>query len=295
MISLAVDKSFTYAAGGGIGASPLICIWDISSGEIIAKISGLHKRSINALAFSPDGRYIVSVGGDNNHRIAVYECHSGRLVASTEGDTNRILCCAWGEQSACGGFHIATGGMKHMKLWTLSGSSLSFKQALWGASGRPTVVALEYLSPSSNAAPSQLLAATAGGDVFRFSSPSSKAKHSKGHAGSVYALSASPVSSDGTQLVASGGRDGKLCIWKANGELVGSVQACASPGLFVALAVSPLHTEPSLVSRVCWRSCWRVRRSVHATSGWHVQCRCWHSSRRSEDVCKRDREQRVGW
>jgi WD40 repeat protein len=53
--------------------SPSIMIWEVSSKNVLVTLKGKHVRKITALDFSPDGRFLVSIGGDEMHMVAVYD------------------------------------------------------------------------------------------------------------------------------------------------------------------------------------------------------------------------------
>jgi WD40 repeat protein len=53
------------AAGGGLGESAPICLWDTLTGEEIRKFQ-FATRSVYGLAFAPDGRTLASGGGDSS-------------------------------------------------------------------------------------------------------------------------------------------------------------------------------------------------------------------------------------
>ena len=52
-----------------------------------------HAGSVNAVAYSPDGRRIVS--GGNDHTIRVWDAKSGKLLQRLEGHTNYVLSVAY--------------------------------------------------------------------------------------------------------------------------------------------------------------------------------------------------------
>lgn len=50
-----------------------IYIWRASTQEVVAKISGFHRRAVRNLAFSPSGAKLLSLGEDDHHSAAVYD------------------------------------------------------------------------------------------------------------------------------------------------------------------------------------------------------------------------------
>lgn len=47
------------------GAAGVVRLWDFGSATALAEAAG-HSRPINAVAFSPDGRQVVSIGEDGS-------------------------------------------------------------------------------------------------------------------------------------------------------------------------------------------------------------------------------------
>ena len=50
-----------------------IYIWKSSDQEVLAKLSGFHRRAIRTLEFSPNGKFLLSIGEDDNHSVALYD------------------------------------------------------------------------------------------------------------------------------------------------------------------------------------------------------------------------------
>jgi WD40 repeat protein len=81
-----------------------------------------------AVAFSADGTRLASVGKDAKHSVALHEWRtnadettgvcSGTLLASCEGDTRRVFCCAFSPDG-----RVVTGGESHLKFYTLDAGS----------------------------------------------------------------------------------------------------------------------------------------------------------------------------
>jgi len=50
-----------------------INVWDSESKQILSHIKDFHLRYISAIAFTPDGTFLVSAGGDPDNSIAVHD------------------------------------------------------------------------------------------------------------------------------------------------------------------------------------------------------------------------------
>ncbi|ELW53070.1 WD repeat-containing protein 16, partial [Tupaia chinensis] len=92
---LAISKSGDYIASGQVtfmGFKADIILWDYKKRELIARLS-LHKGKIEALAFSPNDLYLVSLGGpdDGSGTIRVWELDlPNRKIWPTECQTGQM-------------------------------------------------------------------------------------------------------------------------------------------------------------------------------------------------------------
>lgn len=66
---LAVSKSGKYLASGEkthMGFQADVIIWDFERGAIMHTLAPLHKVKVEAMAFSPNDKYLVSLGGQDD-------------------------------------------------------------------------------------------------------------------------------------------------------------------------------------------------------------------------------------
>ena len=70
--SMAISNDERICASGGSGQKPCVYVWCTKTFRVITRLAG-HRRSVDALAFSPNGRYLVSVGGETNRLLFLYE------------------------------------------------------------------------------------------------------------------------------------------------------------------------------------------------------------------------------
>ncbi|XP_063556696.1 cilia- and flagella-associated protein 52 isoform X4 [Gorilla gorilla gorilla] len=111
---LAISRSGEYIASGQVtfmGFKADIILWDYKKRELLARLS-LHKGKIEALAFSPNDLYLVSLGGPDdgsgtirvweldlpNRKIWPTECQTGQLkrIVMSIGGVSAIRCLKMG-------------------------------------------------------------------------------------------------------------------------------------------------------------------------------------------------------
>ena len=74
----------------GVGTVPTNChVYDIASGKEIVTYTG-HDNIVLATAFSPDGRW-VATGGGNNKEIHLWDPHTGKLRLGPGGKSFRLV------------------------------------------------------------------------------------------------------------------------------------------------------------------------------------------------------------
>lgn len=134
-IALFPLQSGGLVASGQIGDNPMVFLWSTHTMQQLVCLKGnspldlkplMLPQSVVALSFSPDGRTLVAVGGDDEHTIVVHRNESkGDLVFSWESSTVVDVQQAGHERIICAEFSpfgplLVTCGVKHMKFWELN-------------------------------------------------------------------------------------------------------------------------------------------------------------------------------
>jgi serine/threonine protein kinase len=111
-----INPAFALSADGKLLASGgtnenSVKVWDAESGELKLTLDG-HEKGVLALAFSPDGRTLVSGSYDNTARL--WDAQSGAFKqALTEDSLNAVFSVAFSPD----GRWIASGTYHEVKLW----------------------------------------------------------------------------------------------------------------------------------------------------------------------------------
>ncbi|XP_019490118.1 PREDICTED: cilia- and flagella-associated protein 52 [Hipposideros armiger] len=124
-----VSKSGAYIASGQItfmGFKADIILWDYKKRELIARLS-LHKGKIEALAFSPNDLYLVSLGGPDDGREAI--CGSPAAGLSVGNATTVIFSGSHDEMFVTAGKYVSAVAVfrTHKPLYLLVQKARSFQ------------------------------------------------------------------------------------------------------------------------------------------------------------------------
>jgi len=154
--AVSVSRCGRYVASGERGNRPLTMVWDAQTGAELASLGPFHRHSVASIAWSPDSRRVVSVGGDLEHSVALWVSESGgwddaRRLAYSCGDHQAVAFACfldpehWAAGKPCApmqptgvegprhpGYFMATGGTDHVKFWSLEGRTLTPERGLWG-------------------------------------------------------------------------------------------------------------------------------------------------------------------
>ncbi|KAL9956202.1 hypothetical protein ACROYT_G037646 [Oculina patagonica] len=119
---LAVSKSGKYLASGEkthMGFKADVILWDFERGTIIHTLDPLHKVKVEALAFSPNDKYLVSLGGQDDGVIVVWDVKSGSAIcgsvagAPSAGYTFAVAYANLNDEM------FVTGGDNTLRVWEL--------------------------------------------------------------------------------------------------------------------------------------------------------------------------------
>ncbi|GMH84733.1 hypothetical protein TrST_g13224 [Triparma strigata] len=88
---LTVHYAGKIAATGQMGKPCYALVWDVDTCETMYRIGdGYFERMVEALAISPNERYLVGIGGDNNQSMAIYDM---KAVDEATGEPCPAMIC----------------------------------------------------------------------------------------------------------------------------------------------------------------------------------------------------------
>ncbi|CAG8496566.1 11199_t:CDS:10 [Acaulospora colombiana] len=113
---IAFSPDGNYLAVGEIGHQPRILIWDVEAKTLIAELKG-HKHGVLALRFSPNMKWIVSLGFQHDGYLNVWNWKNGTKVACNK-ITTKVYTLAFNRN----GSYFVTAGLRHVKFWYFDAS-----------------------------------------------------------------------------------------------------------------------------------------------------------------------------
>ena len=136
IISLNVSECGRFVATGDLGLEVEVKVWDALTGKLIITMEKVHTKGVGQLCFSPDGKFLCSIGHDENHTMCVYqtlngEWNDGHRIATEAGDRAKVMFCLFcGEEN----FPIMVGSVKRAQFCTLeAGHTLNRRRAKFGS------------------------------------------------------------------------------------------------------------------------------------------------------------------
>ena len=76
----------------------------------------LHKGSVRAVAFSPDGSLLATLGGVDDNSVVVWNAETGAAVCGSPAGSHAALTLRWFNNSNT---TLVTAGSYNLKLWEL--------------------------------------------------------------------------------------------------------------------------------------------------------------------------------
>ncbi|GMI71397.1 hypothetical protein like AT3G09080 [Hibiscus trionum] len=112
---VAMSHDGRFVAAGESGPQPSVLVWDCVTHAFISELKG-HIYGVECIAFSPDGKHLVSVGG----YIYLWDWRSGILVTKLKASSSCSTVTSVTFSSDAN--YIVTAGKKHLKFWAVGAS-----------------------------------------------------------------------------------------------------------------------------------------------------------------------------
>ena len=138
---LAFSPDSKYIASGDYGK---ICIWDVNSGAEAMTIPAAHRAWVVCVAYSPDGKRIVS-GGGWDPKIKVWDTATGKEVMTLRGHSQWVYCVNYDNS---GRFIVSSNQNNTINIWdattgeelmTLRGHQGPVRTALFSHDGKKII------------------------------------------------------------------------------------------------------------------------------------------------------------
>ncbi|KAH8412340.1 hypothetical protein KR009_001384 [Drosophila setifemur] len=123
--SVAFSRCGRYVATGECGINPAIKVWELETpngslehctgGSVVAEFVD-HKYAVTCVAFSPTGKYLVSVGSQHDMIVNVFDWRANLKMASNK-ISSKVAAVCFAED----GSYFVTVGNRHVKYWYLEG------------------------------------------------------------------------------------------------------------------------------------------------------------------------------
>ncbi|KAK9168222.1 hypothetical protein Syun_000362 [Stephania yunnanensis] len=117
-----LDSNGGVIAAGELGHQPAVLVWDCASRVLISELK-VHQYGVACIAFSPDGKHLVSVGYPHDGYLCLWDWRSGKLVTKFKSTSScsAISCVSFSSDART----FVTAGKKHLKIWTIVSSTRS--------------------------------------------------------------------------------------------------------------------------------------------------------------------------
>ncbi|XP_069023944.1 cilia- and flagella-associated protein 52 [Embiotoca jacksoni] len=118
---VSVSKSGLYIASGQVnfmGFKALVIIWDFAKRAVHAQLL-LHKAKVEALAFSPNDKYLVSVGGQDDGSIVLWNIETKQYICGSPASAQSSGHCLTVQYSNTNDNIFISAGNRTLRAWEL--------------------------------------------------------------------------------------------------------------------------------------------------------------------------------
>ncbi|XP_026085579.1 mitogen-activated protein kinase-binding protein 1-like isoform X3 [Carassius auratus] len=130
--TLSFSADGRYMVTGESGHMPAVRVWDVAERTQVAELQN-HEHGVACVAFSPNSKYIVSVGFQHDMMVNVWAWKKNVVVA-TNKVSSKVTAVSFSDDSS----YFVTAGNRHVKFWYLDhtkSSKVNTTAPLQGRSG----------------------------------------------------------------------------------------------------------------------------------------------------------------
>ncbi|KAF9185637.1 mitogen-activated protein kinase binding protein 1 [Haplosporangium sp. Z 767] len=243
--SLAFSPDGQYLAVGEMGHQPKILIWEVATQMLVGELQG-HTFGVQAVQFSPNSKYLVSLGFQHDGFLHVWN-----WVTNTQIASNKVSSKVNSLVFSTDGSYFVTAGLRHIKFWYLnigsskrSGTS-NMAPNIQVLDGRPGILRelrdSNYVDVACSQDGRYTYAVTSNGILCLFSEDRSLEKWIKLHATGAYSVNLDERS------VICGCTDGYIRLFEQeNLEYIGTLSKPPPIGTFEGAMYGDVHGEETL-------------------------------------------------
>jgi len=144
-----------------MGFEAEIIIWDFETRTEIRRFK-LHRVKVQALSFSPSGKYLVSLGGEDDGKVAVWDVATGKALCSSTTGNGRGGFAEVVQYCNTTDARFLTGGNETLRVWTLNEETHKISATTVTVRGLRRVVKVIEIDPHDELA----YCGTTSGDVI---------------------------------------------------------------------------------------------------------------------------------
>jgi len=96
-----------------MGFPAVVIVWDVESGKVLHRLS-LHKGKVQCVAFSPSGKFLATLGGEDDNKIAIWNLETGASIcgSTAANDSANVIKFLNGDD-----FTLVSGGKYNLRVW----------------------------------------------------------------------------------------------------------------------------------------------------------------------------------
>uniref|UniRef100_A0A8C7QLG5 MABP1/WDR62 first WD40 domain-containing protein n=1 Tax=Oncorhynchus mykiss TaxID=8022 RepID=A0A8C7QLG5_ONCMY len=114
--ALSFSSDGKYLVTGESGHLPAVRVWEVCEFRQVAELQE-HKYGVSCVAFSPNSKYIVSVGYQHDMMVHVWAWKKNTIIAANKV-SSKVTAVSFSEDSS----YFVTAGNRHVKFWYLDHS-----------------------------------------------------------------------------------------------------------------------------------------------------------------------------